>query len=615
MKSFKEYFSENDIILYLCKLRAKQASARNKKHTIHLLTKHDAYNYHVNDNKRIQPLDRQMNDELSELLPKRKQWRRIGKAHRYKPVSTHNKPQKINSSDTTVKTLLRTIKYFRDKKPNEPFLKRLDAFIKVIKRTATASSYTITKPEIYPKPKDLKPASKLADDEKNTCRPITQFHLRDRLIISFTNKFLTQLFDKYFERESLAFRAPQREEGRKVIFSHHEAIRRIKDYRDEQESPLWVAECDMKKFYDSVNHKIALKCFNQFIRKAAADYPTLELRNAKRIFRRYLACYCFKTDILPYNTDEEYWVKNKITRGDFEWIADDLKKARYYRPSGFHKARIGVPQGGALSGLIANMMLDYVDKGLRLDDSFLYVRFCDDMILMHPDKAICSEKIKLYQSLLAKLKLVPHKFDPISELQEPATPDTPKLHKISLKPFWKKKSKGPYKWAEVEKNGFPWIGFVGYEVHHKQGVRIRKISLKKELDKQKRVIERLKKAIKNGKRATDNEVKKSAILRLIGMSVGRTELWNHNHVVNEMCWKIGFREIEHSKHTINQIKQLDRSRSKLYYGFIKYLKTNGTKAADVSDKSVSYKVVLYDKPFSYYHQVLQRKQPSLISAS
>ncbi|MBK7506182.1 MAG: hypothetical protein IPI52_14345 [Bacteroidetes bacterium] len=92
---------------------------------------------------------------------------------------------------------------------------------------------------------------------KNECRPICLFNLKDRIILSITNKYLTRLFDDHFEDCSYAFRSKKNREGT-VILNHHDCIKEILDFRKRNlEKPLWVAECDMEKFYDTVNHKIA----------------------------------------------------------------------------------------------------------------------------------------------------------------------------------------------------------------------------------------------------------------------------------------------------------------------------------------------------------------------
>ena len=59
------------------------------------------------------------------------------------------------------------------------------------------SNISISKPAIIPIPKEK---------GCTTMRPITHFELIDKLVLSITNKYLTQLFDKIFLPCSTAFR-------------------------------------------------------------------------------------------------------------------------------------------------------------------------------------------------------------------------------------------------------------------------------------------------------------------------------------------------------------------------------------------------------------------------
>ncbi|MBL4879797.1 MAG: hypothetical protein JKX82_00600, partial [Oleispira sp.] len=149
---------------------------------------------------------------------------------------------------------------------------------------------------------------------------------------------------------------------------------------------------------------------------------------------------------------------------------------------------------------------------------------------MHKDFNECQKAKDVYLKSLEKLKLVPHKF--VNELTKEKSPA-----KFTIKPFWHTKSKGAYKWDSIENKGFPWISFVGYEIHHKGNIRVRKKSLEKELKKQKRIIVEIEKAIKLGQRKVKGYVIESAINRLIGMSVGRIGLNNFEEVSTDMCWK------------------------------------------------------------------------------
>ena len=139
MKEFETYFSSDAIITYLCKLRAKVANSRNKRHLIHLLTDSDKYNYHVKDSEKLLKHDEEnasgfikyeieFLNQLNKILPPRKKWVNLGGDSRI----DKNTKQLISSTKRNEYALIKTIKSYRKKSPNEPWLLELDKFIKDI---------------------------------------------------------------------------------------------------------------------------------------------------------------------------------------------------------------------------------------------------------------------------------------------------------------------------------------------------------------------------------------------------------------------------------------------------------------------------------------------------
>jgi len=296
---------------------------------------------------------------------------------------------------------------------------------------------------------------------------------------------------------------------------------------------------------------------------------------------------------MPKSSDTEYWTSYKIPNGEFAWIENVV--SQHYKD--ISTERIGVPQGGALSGLIANIYLNQADIKM-IDKNILYQRFCDDMIIISDNLKECEMAKELYENALYELKLFPHLFKNESQLK------SIKDEVINYKPFWDGKSKGPYKWGKVEDNGFPWIGFVGYEINYSGEIRVRKKSLKKELNKQKTIINEIKNAIRVGMRKPKGTATESAINRLIGMSVGRIGLDNFDEVSTDLCWKNGFKELTINEYSIRQIKHLDRNRSKHYYKLLK-----DVEEPELESKEQDYRqVIKYNKPFSYYYQILERQK-------
>lgn len=530
MKPFVQYFTKRKIILNLCKIRATLADNRSKKHQLHLLTNNTILNYH------LYPLDPQV-ELLNKIMPPRRKWKKLNKNQRY---SSSN--QRINTIEYNKAALFKTVLYYRKQKPNEPFILELNHFIKSVLSAINDPNYEIDPPEIIPVPKD--PVS----GQRTICRPISHFALKDRIILSITNKYLTDALDQYFYPNSFAFRASQG--GKRV--NHHASVQNILDYKSKYKGKrLWVSECDIKKFFDSVHHTIVKKQYQKLIAKLNRGYPGAFDKRADGIFKKYLECYTFPKNVLPYNSatakSKNYWEKHKKPAGEFGWVEDDLKQLGLFKD--VRKARIGIPQGGALSGLIANIVLNFADQQLvqSNDQKLLYVRFCDDMVLIHPTKKNSVLYTGNYYKALKDLHLIPHKPKPSLTY----TADS----------FWDRstKSKSPYKWSL---DAFPWFSFVGYEIHYSGDLRVRKSSLKKEKAKQKEVVQKVIGAIESGLRKNDRTVFESTVNRLIGMSVGRVKLDNYKIVESEMCWVSGFPLLNDNKHIRAQLRGLDNNRSK-----------------------------------------------------
>lgn len=576
----KEYFTYDRILYYLCRLRAKYAKQRGKRQLLHNLTNNNDYNHHAE----IQEQERL----LRSMLPPRRKWKKLKIEERYK-----NKYQKINSIEYNTKCILRTVKSFKASNSQEEFLTKLDKFILDIQRCIDDPSFELSPPEIYPKIKDKK-------DDSVICRPIAIYDLKDKIIISLTNKYLTDIFDENFYDKSHAFRAVRKDKGKqKYLITHHDSIAEIIDYKQKYKGErLWVAESDMSKFYDSVNHTVIKKQFERIVRKTEKNGSIVDER-AKHIFNSYLNSYTFVRDVLPLNKDNSYWEDKKIPNGEYEWIKKQLLQNKFYKR--IQGTKIGVPQGGALSGLIANIVLDFADqKIIDLNQSkLLYVRFCDDMIIMHPYKKVCANAIITYRDALIKLKLLPHPFN---------------SEKLSNNPesYWNKKSKSklPYKWTSNYGNKFnqPWIGFVGYEIHYDCLLRVRKSSLKKELQKQNEVISNIIHAIKKDKRARNGKVLESAHNRLIGMAVGRVQLWNYKFIEADMCWVNGFNKLNDNEQLRRQLRQLDKNRNHQIAKLKQELKQYKDPEIEEEEQDNRKIASFYGKPFSYYYQILKKEK-------
>lgn len=169
----------------------------------------------------------------------------------------------------------------------------------------------------------------------------------DRVIQQAISQVLTPVFDPDFSESSFGFR-PER--------SAQDAARRVSELK--AQGYRVAVEVDLKKFFDNVNHDILM----HLVAKKVRDKPLLKL------IGKYLrAGVC----------------------------VDGCKQP----------TTIGVPQGGPLSPLLSNIMLDVLDKELEAREH-KFVRYADDFtILVKSDRAGTRVQASITRFLEKRLKL------------------------------------------------------------------------------------------------------------------------------------------------------------------------------------------------------------------
>jgi RNA-directed DNA polymerase len=141
----------------------------------------------------------------------------------------------------------------------------------------------------------------------------------DRLIQQAIAQILSKIYDPTFSDHSYGFR-PNR--------SAHDAVRKAKGYI--KEGYRWVVDMDLEKFFDKVNHD---RLMSRLV-KRVEDKPLLKL------IRKYLQAGVMINGVVS-STEQ------------------------------------GTPQGGPLSPLLSNIVLDELDKELETR-GHKFVRYADD---------------------------------------------------------------------------------------------------------------------------------------------------------------------------------------------------------------------------------------------
>jgi group II intron reverse transcriptase/maturase len=168
----------------------------------------------------------------------------------------------------------------------------------------------------------------------------------DRFIQQALLQVLQPLFDPTFSDASYGFRP-----GR----SAHDAVLRAQAYV--QEGRSFVVDIDLEKFFDRVNHDILMGR----LAKRIADSRVL------RLIRRYLNAGMLANGVVMEREE-------------------------------------GTPQGGPLSPLLANILLDEVDKELERR-GHAFVRYADDLNVYVRTQRSGERVMSSLRKLFAKLKL------------------------------------------------------------------------------------------------------------------------------------------------------------------------------------------------------------------
>jgi len=166
-------------------------------------------------------------------------------------------------------------------------------------------------------------------------RPLGIPSVVDRVVQQATAQQLSRIFDVHFSETSYGFR-PNR--------SAHQAIEKVLDYLNEGYE--WMIDMDIEKYFDTVNHDKLIST----LRERVKDRETLHLI---RVF--------LKAGIM-----ENGFVSPNET---------------------------GVPQGGPLSPVLANIYLDKLDKELEAR-GLHYVRYADDTDIFVKSKMAANRVMK-----------------------------------------------------------------------------------------------------------------------------------------------------------------------------------------------------------------------------
>ena len=418
---------------------------------------------------------------LSRMMPPRRTWVRPAKR-----VKLSNGA--VDTSKNAEKALLLTIDRDRKNRSTNPriYLDELDAFIEHIRARLYGDNLKLKSPQLMPilKGKRVLPDKTL----EVTCRPLSVYQrLEDKIILSLTSRYLTRLLDKHLHDNILSYRPACNFLGHEHhVPDFNDGIKLIKNYLKEHNSEnIYVADCDIKKFYDTIPHSTVIECFDCILDKTRLN--TEGKAQVMKVIKAYLSSYNFYTNVLTV-ADSTPQLFHKVRRRLHDhdnkntyhigWV-DEIMKLNEQE-----QRQRGVPQGGALSLLVANVVLNDVDQVIvsQQDKDCLFVRYCDDMILMHTDCERCSQLMAAYTESLSRHGLYYHDFDRVSDAKSPKNPNVTTDH------FWKIKSHHTFLWGDGEGDSNRYIGFLGYEMRRTGKMRLRRSNMLRFKEKTNRLF-------------------------------------------------------------------------------------------------------------------------------
>ncbi len=478
MTTLLEFATDNVLTPLLVKERAKYLG-RNRS------DKHDTLN------KRDDLFSLTPRKMLSRMMPPRKTW--VHPSNRMRK-DNDGKEQKLSHRKLAEKAILLTIKRDRKRQTEDgitySYLNEMCRFMDRIRERLTADTIQFETPQLKPIYKDL-------DDEalEVTCRPLTVYsQLEDKIIIALTSRYLTKYFDRYLHENILSYRKVRTVDGKKhYVTDFNDGVQKIKAFLEAHyDAPIYAFDCDIKKFYDTIPHNVVKACISRHLNQSQlSDQGKVQVL---KVIDAYLNSYNFYTNAKE-KSEQDDSVFSKVRQRLKDKEKNYTYKLKWVREiealSVEDQLGLGVSQGGALSLLVANIVLNDVDKAITStpDDNRLFIRYCDDMILLHTDYNECCRLKDLYIQSLQEHGLYYHGFEHVTAPN--ADDENPRKH------FWKIKSHEPFLWDDGDDNANRYIGFLGYEIRRNGRIRLRKSNISRIAEKFRRQQYALRRYRKN----------------------------------------------------------------------------------------------------------------------
>ena len=502
MSTLSDSFSFMAIVKVLATLRAKEAIFRHQDELMQRYFRIEQEESSVHS----------WSPELKQLLPSRRQWSRP----RYEQRGGNGVPKDRVLRDSIYRKVQGL--YVAGKLDSVEWGCRLQAFAKDVKCRIENDGLVFQEPKLWVRRKSRSDKGRCISSYEN---------LSDYVIMAIANKYLSSQIDPTFTEDSYAYRTSIKQ-------TYNKAVSRLVKFRKASSQPLYVANCDVQKLFDVIDHDVIMQLLRRRIADLDIDPAALVVVTA------YLKSYSY--ELVERKMDEIRGSNN------IEIDMPDWKRVEaLHGYATLDKSQFGIPQGGTLSGLLANLVLDEVDKTiLQLNDKELfYARYCDDLIIAHSCHEKCHAILCMCIEKLRQLKLPIHEV-----VQDPQYGAE----------FYGLKSKGPYEWNNPNAHpSIPWVPFLGYNIRFDGNVRIRKETINKHVDSLRTDVMRFIATLCNVKLKAGISIKDAVagfMGKMIRKSIGNIYAGSSREL--GYCWMAVFRNVWLSPPALRQLKYVDK---------------------------------------------------------
>lgn len=379
-------------------------------------------------------------------------------------------------------------------------------------------------------------------------RVLTTYDLKDAIADTVFAACLRKLIDSHLSLHCYAFRLPR--DGRAL--THHSAVDATLRFSERcRRQPLWVSECDITGFFDSVSHEVVRRELHRLLR----DIGKTPSRSLVAFIDSFLSGYSY-SDVRQVALQR--LSRMKVSNPNIFDAAAARRKTGIPAKDG---ERLGIPQGSALSCVLANVVLASADeacgKVMAHHRRSFYARYCDDVVIASTNRRITQRAMASYRIALGRLELPFHPMEVVGPHDK--------------RRYWRTKSKDVYRWTHPRLPGLHWLGFLGYQFRRDGRVRARASSIQKELAKQQRVVDDIIAAVDRERTRAARvgrphevprlkRIRYRALMHLISIGVGYPTPYILRPATNSVCWASGFTLLRSPAVDRDLLRRLDRGR-------------------------------------------------------